>query len=175
MRKEKNNFARAVEWLRDHGKIKNQKDLAMRIGVTETTITRNKRGNVRCPDDETLRKFNKAFGSIINIAYLRDESNVMLVEDLKERREIYTGVNFSPTPPLDTLAAALIAAKEETIAALKSQLSEKDSLIAAKDTLISALQQQVNDLRSQVSAQKGHSNGTSRSEAAEHGTVRVMT
>lgn len=139
MKKKQTNFARVLDWLRSHGKIKSQKDLADCIGVTETTITRNKMGNVSHPDVDTLCKFNDKFGDIINIAYLRGESEVMLVADLCD----------NTVPPNDaSLMTSVIAAKNETIAAMKREL-------AAKDELISALQQQLITLRSQLSVEKG--------------------
>ena len=91
--KEENNFTRVLEYLRDHDMIRNQKDLAMRLHTTETTITRNKKGNVKHPDEETLHHFNLAFGNIINMDYLRGESDVMLVADLQQEKQVNTNVN----------------------------------------------------------------------------------
>lgn len=169
MKKEKNNFARAVEWLRENGKIKDQKDMAERMGVTTTTISRNKHGSVKRPDEDTLRKFNEQFGDIINIAYLRCESDVMLVADLpqKNRRIDFGGGSAAVnTNGVDALTAALIAAKDETIDAMKrelaakdgviaakdGQLADRDRLVVAKDALIANLQQQVDSFREQLSA-----------------------
>lgn len=169
-KKEKNNFTRAVEWLKIHGVVKDQKDMAERMGTTENTISRNKHGGVQRPDDDTLRKFNEQFGSIINIDYLRGESKVMLVKDLVARQS---------AKPADK-TASLLADKDETIAALKREsaakdevIAAKDGIIAAKDKLISTLQQQIDDLRMQVAAEKGLcSAGTSRSADAERETAR---
>lgn len=169
MKKEKNNFTRAVEWLITNGVVKNQKDMAERMGTTENTISRNKHGGVKRPDDDTLRKFNEQFGSIINIDYLRGESKVMLMKDLAARQS---------AKPADK-TASLLAAKDEVIAGLKRELAvkddvitAKDGIIATKDKLISTLQQQIDDLRMQVASEKGlHRSGISHSEAAERGPV----
>lgn len=170
MKKEKNNFTRAVEWLKTHGVVKDQKDMAERMGTTENTISRNKHGGVQRPDDDTLRKFNEQFGSIINIDYLRGESKVMLVKDLAARQS---------AKPADK-KASLLAAKDETIAALKRELAAKDDVVATKDKvistqdkLISKLQQQIDDLRMQAASEKGLHSGHSRSEAAERGTAHT--
>lgn len=170
-KKEKNNFTRAVEWLKTNGVVKDQKDMAERMDTTENTISRNKHGGVKRPDDDTLRKFNEQFGSIINIDYLRGESKVMLMKDLAARQS---------AKPADK-TASLLAAKDETIAALKRELAAKDDVVATKDKvistqdkLISKLQQQIDDLRMQAALEKGlRSAGTSRSAVAERETAHT--
>lgn len=183
-KKEKNNFTRAVEWLKHHGVVKDQKDMAERMGTTENTISRNKHGGVKRPDDDTLRKFNEQFGSIINIDYLRGESKVMLVKDLAARQA-------KPADKTASLLAAkdeTIAAKDEAIAALKGKLSsmdetiatlngriaDKEKIINTQDKLISKLQQQIDDLRRQATIEKGlHSTGVSPLEAADRSSAHL--
>lgn len=190
MKKEKNNFARAVDWLRENGKIKDQKDMAKRMDVTTTTISRNKHGSVKRPDEDTLRKFNEQFGDIINIAYLRCESDVMLVADLPQvNRRVNSGSPAVNANGIDALTAALIAAKDETIDALKrelaakdgviaakdSQVADRDRLVAAKDALIATLQEQLSTLRMQAVVEKGFrkAGGRSQSDPAELRSVQV--
>lgn len=184
-KKEKNNFTRAVEWLKHHGVVKDQKDMAERMGTSENTISRNKHGGVQRPDDDTLRKFNEQFGSIINIDYLRGESKVMLVKDLARQ-------SAKQSKPADKTASLLaakdetIAAKDEIIAGLKREISGKDETIATlngriadkekiintQDELIGKLRQQYDDLRMQVASEKGlHSTGISHSAAADRGAA----
>jgi len=187
-KKEKNNFTRAVEWLKTHGVVKDQKDMAERMGTTENTISRNKHGSVKRPDDDTLRKFSEQFGGIINIDYLRGESKVMLVKDLAARRSVKQSDPADKTASLLAAKDEVIAAKNEAIAALKSKLSSKDETIAAlngrisdkndviatKDKLISTLQQQNDDLRMQVASEKGlYRPGISQSEAADRETAQT--
>lgn len=191
-KKEKNNFTRAVEWLKTHGVVEDQNDMAKRMGTSANTISRNKHGGVKRPDDDTLRKFNEQFGSIINIDYLRGESKVMLVKDLAARQ------SAKPADKTASLLAAkdeTIAAKDEVIAALKGKLSSKDEtitslkrelaakddiiaakdgIISTKDKLISTLQQQIDDLRMQVAVEKGlHSAGISHLEAADRSSAHL--
>jgi septal ring factor EnvC (AmiA/AmiB activator) len=45
---------------------------------------------------------------------------------------------------------ALLAAKDETIAAMQNQLATKDEIIQAKDDVIAGLRQQLKSLRSQI-------------------------
>lgn len=179
MKKEKNNFTRAVEWLKTHGVVKDQKDMAERMGTSENTISRNKHGGVQRPDDDTLRKFNEQFGSIINIDYLRGESKVMLVKDLAARQSAKQSKPADKTASLLAAKDETIAAKDEIIADLRSQLVSKDetinfmqSQLAGKDKIIDNLLQQIDDLRMQVVSEKGlHRSGISHSEAADRGPV----
>lgn len=194
-KKEKNNFTRAVEWLKTHGVVKDQNDMAERMGTTPNTISRNKHGGVQRPDDDTLRKFNEQFGGIINIDYLRGESKVMLVKDLAKPRSVKKDESADKTALLLAAKDEIVAAKDETIAALKSKLSGKDETIASlkreltvkddviaakdgiivtKDKLIDSLQQQIDDLRMQAALEKGlRSAGTSHSEAADSRTAHI--
>jgi len=188
MKKEKNNFTRAVEWLKTHGVVKDQKDMAERMGTTENTISRNKHGGVKRPDDDTLRKFNEQFGSIINLDYLRGESKVMLMKDLTARQSAKQSKPADKTASLLAAKDEIIAAKDETIAALKGKLSsmdetivtlngriaDKEKIISTQDKLISKLQQQNDDLRMQVASEKGlHSTGISHSAAADRETAQT--
>lgn len=171
---QKNNFARVLEWLKDNGKIKTQKELAKRMKTTQATITRNKQGNVQQADDDTIRKFAAVFGDIINIAYLRGESDVMLVADLHPHEKINTGVN-SVEPDYSSLINATIAAKDETIMSLKHEIMAKDETIAVlraqledKSDMIKLLKEQVKDLRAELSNQKGVWSGSSQWGVADN-------
>ena len=171
MKKGKTNFARALDYLRDNGFIRNQKDLADRIGSTATTISRNKHGLVGRTDEETVAKFHAAFGHIINTAYLRGESDKMLIADLSLEEKRNIGVNFenaakstTDTPATSSLINAALAAKDETIMSLKRELSAKDDLIAAlreqqsdKDNLIADKERYILDLQQQLFALLDHS------------------
>lgn len=186
-KKEKNNFTRVVEWLITNGVVKNQKDMAERMGTTENTISRNKHGGVQRPDDDTLRKFNEQFGSIINIDYLRGESKVMLVKDLAARQSAKQSKPADKTASLLAAKDETIAAKDETIAALKGKLSsmdetiatlngriaDKEKIINTQDELIGKLRQQYDDLRMQVASEKGLHSGHSRSAAADYEAGRI--
>lgn len=150
MKEGKTNFARAFYYLRSKKLVRNQRELADRIGSTETTISRNKHGHVNRPDEETIYKFNAVFGHIINAAYLRGESDVMLVSDLSPEEKINMGVNSTTDFPeknndseTSSLVNAAIAAKDETIAALKREIDTKNDIIAL-------LREQLNDLKAAV-------------------------
>lgn len=77
----KNNlFLVAIDYLFKEKFVNTQKDLAQKIGITETSLSRIKKGQ-RVVSDETLRKMNEAFGHIFNMAYFRGRSTKLLIED----------------------------------------------------------------------------------------------
>ena len=77
----KNNlFFVAIDYLFKEKMVSNQKELAQKIGITETSLSRIKKGQ-RVVSDETLRKMNEAFGHIFNMAYFRGRSTKLLNED----------------------------------------------------------------------------------------------
>lgn len=77
----KNNlFLVAVDHLFKEKLVNSQKDLAKKIGITETSLSRIKKGQ-RVVSDDTLRKMNEAFGHIFNMAYFRGRSTKLIIED----------------------------------------------------------------------------------------------
>jgi transcriptional regulator with XRE-family HTH domain len=148
-------FARVLDWLIQNNKVEDQKDLALKTGISQNTVSRIMTGKVE-PSDDTLRKLNATFGNIFNMHYLRGESIVMLIEDVAYYKshpgELNKMINGECDDKIDqsslvnaALAAkdTTIAAKDETIAALREQIQAKDELIAALRQQIELLQQQV--------------------------------
>ena len=127
MTKEENRFARAINWLKDHGEVKSQKEMAEKMGTTETTISRIKKSKVCNPDDKTLRMFNSAYGHIINIDYLRGTSDTMLVKDLtSDDEKINTDLHKSSQIDQSSMVNAIIAATDTTVSSLKRELANKE-------------------------------------------------
>ena len=152
-------FAHVLDWLIQNNKVEDQKDLALKTGISQNTVSRIMTGKVE-PSDDTLRKLNATFGNIFNMQYLRGESIVMLIEDVAyykshpcELNKLINGEGDNKIDQSSLVNAALaakdatIAAKDETIAALREQIQTKDDLIAA-------LRQQINFLQQQVHAAK---------------------
>lgn len=153
-------FATVLDWLIKERKVINQKDLSLKTGITQTTISRIMKGKVE-PEDETLRKLNDAFDGIFNMNYLRGISTVMLAKDelyysqhptkhpLYEKKESDTHV-----PDMSSVFNAAIAAKDDAIESLKRELNTKDDLIqslrdqlALKDELIAEQKARLIDYR----------------------------
>lgn len=128
-------FAVAVDYLFQTKLISSQKDLCTKIGLTEPTYSRIKTGK-RIVSDDTIRKLNDAFNGIFNMAYFRDESETLLNDSNEEQ----PGPHVEPE---HEMISRLLAAKEETIEALRQQLALKDEIIQAKDQLIASLRHQI--------------------------------
>lgn len=167
-------FKKMLDWLYANTEASNQTDVARKAGMNQVTMSRILNGKVKNVKPETMRAVNAAYGNVFNPEWMRGESDVMLVADLQPAADATvpagsTGGEPSSTPPLDAMTAALLAAKDETIAAMRSQLTDKDDVIAAKDALISNLQQQLDTLRTQLAIEKGLSeDGTFLSDIAKH-------
>ena len=166
-------FAAAIDELRRReGKRLSQKEIADRMGVTEDTISRIMRLHNQVTED-IITRLQTASGCIFNLQWLRGESDVMLAADV-DNRPAPVAENLHESTHIDqgslmnaTIAAQQtsieslkrevakteesakreLAAKEETISALRGQL-------ATKDTLIETLQQQVSDLRAALAEQQ---------------------
>ena len=172
-------FKKMLDWLcANVENVKHQTDVARAAGLNDSTVSRIMKGRVKSVSQTTLRAVNAAYGNVFNPEWMRGESDVMLMADLAPDKEmVSTGTHGtpSPTPPDSSMTAALLASKDETIAALRSQLAEmertittKDDVIASKDAHIADLQQQVMGLRTQLTIEKGLlADGISLSELAE--------
>ena len=141
-------FAHVLDWLIQNNKVEDQKDLALKTGISQNTVSRIMTGKVE-PSDDTLRKLNATFGNIFNMQYLRGESIVMLIEDVAYYKshpgELNKLINGEGDNKIDqsSLVNAALAAKDETIAALREQIQAKDDLIASLRQNIEILQHQV--------------------------------
>ena len=137
-------FASALDWLVAHQKVDGQKSLAKVLGISENTISRIMNGKVE-PSDDTLRKLSEKFG--FNMAWLRgSDSSHMFTEDIPFRD--HHQVDQS------SLINAALAAKDETIAALREHIKAKDMVIQTKDELIESLRQQLNLLNANTDLRK---------------------
>ena len=172
-------FLKMVYWLVDNTEMANPTAVARKAGINAANVTKIKTGKNKSVQYETMVKLNNAFGNVFNPEWMRGKSDVMLMADLAP----VGTTKPSPAPQTVSTTAALLAAKDETIAALKRELAAKDDIIAAKDGIISTkdalidtLRQQIGDLRMQVVSEKGlHSAGTSRSAVAEHAGAMLRT
>ena len=131
------NFAAAFHELKQRKIVSNQTELAKLMDVSGDTIT-NIMHYYNEVSEDTISKLQKAAGGIFNIHFLRGESDVMLAEEASTPAQ-------APIDP-SSLVNAIIAAKDETIAALRDQLETKNALIKS-------LQQQVENLQEQLMQQ----------------------
>ena len=143
-------FANVLDWLIQEGKVEDQKDLAVKTGISQNTVSRIMTGKVE-PSDETLRKLNAAFENIFNMQYLRGESIVMLIKDvayyqMHPEKNPFNNLNDEDAEKeidQSSLVNAALAAKDETIRA-------KDETIASLRETIESLKRENILLRQQL-------------------------
>ena len=164
-------FAAAIDELRRReGKKLSQKEIADRMGVTEDTISRIMRLHNQVTED-VITRLQTASGCIFNLQWLRGESDVMLAADA-DKAPVADNLHESTHIDQGSLMNATIAAQQTSIESLKRELAKaeesskrelaaKDETInalrgqlAAKDTIIETLQQQIADLRTALAEQQ---------------------
>jgi len=164
-------FAAAIDELRRReGKKLSQKEIAERIGVTEDTISRIMRLHNQVTED-IITRLQTASGCIFNLQWLRGESDVMLAADA-DKAPVADNLHESTHIDQGSLVNAIIAAQQTSIESLKREvakteesakreLAAKDETIGAlrgqlatKDALIKSLQQQIADLRAALAEQQ---------------------
>ena len=133
----------AFNYLRDHGYLHTQKDMADAIGSTAPNVSRMLKGDPKVLTDNICVRVQRSYGCISANWLMHGEGEMLVVEEPTEQDD----------------ARGTIAAKNETIATLRAQLKDKDALLADKDgriadkqALIDNLQEQVADLRRQLAA-----------------------
>ena len=151
-----------VDYILDHRIYADQKQLAIAAGLTDTSISRMKSGQIKNPTVNSLMKINDACGGIFNLDYLRGRSNTMLVKDVvKPANEPAATEPPVSNAELSSYANSALASKDETIEALKSKLSDRDQLVeelreqlAEKRRDKAELQDENNRLRKELSEVK---------------------
>lgn len=78
-------FISAVDWLIDHKKVENQKELAAVTKIQEPTLS-NIRNDKKIVSDKTIRKLIESFPGLFNPDYFRGQSVWMLMQDLMEEK-----------------------------------------------------------------------------------------
>jgi plasmid maintenance system antidote protein VapI len=179
-------FAAAYDHLKRTQGVRTQEQLAEKMGVSPETVSRIIRARTDVTED-AISRLQTASGCIFNLQWLRGESDVMLVADIKKNDGHATEATSPSSPDMSSMINSIIAAKDDAITSLKRELASKDETIAAKnetiatkeaaiadkdavikakeaaiadkDVLIKTLQQQVTDLRAQLAIQKGLSDG----------------
>ena len=129
-RKENVILKQMLDWIYASTEAHNQADVARQTGVYEATISRAMNGKIKRVKQETLRKINAGFGNIFNPEWLRGESDVMLVADLKPvTPDVPADSSEGDAPTTSSLINASLAAKDETIASIKRELDAKEATI----------------------------------------------
>lgn len=127
-------FALAVEWLYDHNKVADQKELAQVTGITETTISRILNNKVKKPSDATVRKLLNAFPGLFNPNYFRGKNIYMLMSDVIEER-IYAEEKKQNALDMDELF---------------KKIKELEERIKEKEEILEYIRKENADLKAQI-------------------------
>ena len=134
-------FISAVDWLIDHKKVENQKELAVVTKIQEPTLS-NIRNDKKMVSDKTIRKLIESFPGLFNPDYFRGQSVWMLMQDLmKEKAKTETPKNVpSDIGDVMELYAQRVRLVDDLRQSLKEELAE---VRAIKEDMQTA----VNDFR----------------------------
>ena len=130
-------FAAAYDHLKRTQGVRTQEQLAEKMGVSPETVSRIIRAHTDVTED-AISRLQTASGCIFNLQWLRGESDVMLVADIKKNDGHATEATSPSSPDMSSMINSIIAAKDDAITSLKREVASKDETIAAKDETIAA-------------------------------------
>lgn len=157
-------FARAVNWLIDNKKVRDQQHLAEVTDITGTTISRIMNDRVKQPSKETIKKLLDAFPGIFNPDYFRGQSIWMTMQELFEARQDEKAKSASPaltepvanTPDVSSAINASIAAYVQLTNRLTDDLKAKEremaDRLADKNARIATLESALADKQKLIEA-----------------------
>ena len=147
----KERFEKAYNYLKFQWIIKKQDDVAKTMGATRANVSLALNGNPAVLTDNFLMRFAKAYPGMFNFDWLLTGDGEMLTVNQPEPAKEPSDVHYIDN---GSMLNALLAAKDETIAAMQNQLATKDEIIQTKDDLIRSLQMQITMLRTQLDEKK---------------------
>lgn len=141
MRLRNNIFAAAFDEMKRRGIVKNQKELAHKMGVSEDTITRILKDRTEVTED-VITKLQTASGCLFNLQWLRGESNIMLAEAVDAQPQ--TNINPHQSASIDAdLWHKALENDANVIASLRKDIEYYQQLVLDKDSLIQEHNEQI--------------------------------
>lgn len=141
MRLRNNIFAAAFDEMKRREIVKNQKELAHKMGVSEDTITRILKDRTEVTED-VITKLQTASGCLFNLQWLRGESNIMLAEAVEVQPQTNTNPHQSASIDADLWHKAL-ENDANVIASLRKDIEYYQQLVLDKDSLIQEHNEQI--------------------------------
>ena len=142
------------EHLRRYFGIHTKTGFAESLHYGRTSLSAAMNGDESYLTDNLFKNICDAYPGVFDLNYLLNgEGSLLTVEEEVHNEDHERLYNHQPIDQSSLINAAL-AAKDETIAALRDQLTAKDTVIQAKDELIANLRQQIDFLQQQVHAAK---------------------
>ena len=142
------------EHLRKFFGIHTQTDFAVALKYSRVYISSALNGNEKNLTDKLFENICEAYPGVFDLHYLLTGEGQLLTIEEEVHNEDHERL-YDPQPiDQSSLINAALAAKDETIAVLRDQLTAKDTVIQAKDELIANLRQQIATLHQQLHAAK---------------------
>ena len=135
-------FVTVYDWLVRNEMVRDQKDLAAKMNISQNTISRIMNGKVE-PKDETLHRLNEAFDYIFNMQYLRGQSMYMLVEDMMYYEKHPEDNPLLPKQDARPNVQPTNVYADKLIASLEKRLEEKDEYIETLKKRIADLERTI--------------------------------
>lgn len=142
------------EHLRKFFGIHTQTDFAVALKYSRVYISSALNGNEKNLTDKLFENICEAYPGVFDLHYLLTGEGQLLTTEEEVHNEDHERLYNPQTIDQSSLINAALAAKDETIAVLRDQLTAKDTVIQAKDELIANLRQQIETLQQQVHAAK---------------------
>ena len=136
-------FRVALDYLYKNGLVADQRELSVKTGLSQKSISHILNNRVQNPSEATIRKLNEAFGNIFNPEYFRCNSEHMLADEPVQASE--------PAPDyvaLPTWADALIQMVTEQVKANEDMRRELRQSLEEVASLKQELQNAINNLKS---------------------------
>ena len=141
MRLRNNIFAAAFDEMKRRGIVKNQKELAHKMGVSEDTITRILKDRTEVTED-VITKLQTASCCLFNLHWLRGESKMMLAETVEAQPQ--TNINPHQSASIDAdLWHKALENDANVIASLRKDIEYYQQLVLDKDSLIQEHNEQI--------------------------------
>lgn len=142
------------EHLRRYFGIHTKTGFAEALHYGRTSLSAAMNGDESYLTDNLFKNISDAYPGVFDLNYLlTGEGSLLTIEEEVHNEDHERLYNHHPIDQSSLINAAL-AAKDETIAALRDQLTAKDTVIQAKDELIANLRQQIATLQQQLHAAK---------------------
>ena len=143
------------EHLHNYFSIHTKGDFADSIKYARAYISSALNGNEKYLTDKLFTNICDAYPGVFDLNYLLTGEGSLLTIKEEVHNEDHERL-YNPQPiDQSSLINAALAAKDETIAVLRDQITAKDTVIQAKDELIANLRQQIATLQQQLHAAKG--------------------
>lgn len=114
-------FRVALDYLYKNGLVADQRELSVKTGLSQKSISHILNNRVQNPSEATIRKLNEAFGNIFNPEYFRCNSEHMLADEPVQASE--PAPDYVAFPRWADSIIQLVTEQVKTIEELRREVS----------------------------------------------------